>query len=579
MNRFKRISCFGIVLVALLLSGLGRAPAARAEPAEARVETTAPLAACTPDTSDMISYWPLNDGANATIFEDAALDTGGYDNPGACTDPGCPTSTDGLIGTAFDFDGGNDGITVADNASLNFAGTDSLTFEAWVKIPPAQTCSGNKVFIGKNNASGSAWWLGCGLIDNPEPDPDVTVAIFHLEDESHNESQIMGSSAINDDVWHHVVGVRDESSDTNYLYVDGAQENSEIMNYTGAFSDPTLLSPVQIGWFINGYRHDGVLDEVAIYKKALSPDEILAHYNGGAGQSYCNSDPVAVDDDLSTDEDTPLVFTGADLLADDSDPDGTTPSLDSVDTVSAEGGAIADLGGGNYQYTPPADFNGADSFHYTITDLIAAPVQGTVNVTVSAVNDPPEVAQPADQEDNEGDSPTLQIVATDVDGDTLTYDASGLPPDLSVNTSTGLISGTLTQTSAGIHPVTVTVSDGTDEVSVDFTWTVNLVNLPPDLTSPGDQSNLEGEAVSLDLAATDPDNDDLTFSATGLPPGLSIDPGTGVISGTIATGAMAGSPYDVRVTVTDGTEEVFVEFTWTVQRYWSVYLPIVLNPP
>jgi hypothetical protein len=584
MIRLTRISSFAFTSLALLLAGFGRgAPAVQARPAEEGREPAALLAACTPDTSDMISYWPLDDGPNATAFEDAALDTGGYDNPGTCTDPGCPTSAAGLIGTAFDFDGGNDGITVADDDSLNFAGTDSLSFEAWVKIENGTTCQGNKVFIGKFNGSLSyAWWLGCGLVVDGDPN-SATIAMFHLEDDNHAFLLLKGTTPLNDNSWHHVVGVRDNASDTNYLYVDGVQENSGSKDYNGSFSDPLLQAPITLGFFQSGYRLNGILDEVAIYKKALSPDEIQAHYNGGAGQSYCNSAADPVDDDLETDEDAPVGFTGADLLANDSDPDGATPSLDSVDTVSAEGGAIDDLGGGNYQYTPPADFNGADSFHYTITDGIADPVQGTVDVTVNSVNDPPDVTPPADQDDDEGESPTLQIAATDVEGDTLTYSATGLPPDLSINASTGLISGTLTQTSAGDHSVSVTVSDGADETEVNFTWTVNPVNQPPDLTDPGDQSNLEGDVVSLELIATDADNDDLAFSASGLPPGLSIDADSGEISGTIATGAAAGSPYTVTVTVTEvGTDELGSDeetFTWTVARFWSFYLPIVLNGP
>ena len=66
-----------------------------------------------------------------------------------------------------------------------------------------------------------------------------------------------------------------------------------------------------------------------------------------------------------------------------------------------------------------------------------------------------------------------------------------------------------------------------------------------------DRSDAEGAVVNLSAGATDPDNDTLTYSATGLPDGVSIDPATGLICGTIASGA-AGS-YPVEVTVRDGT--------------------------
>jgi len=84
----------------------------------------------------------------------------------------------------------------------------------------------------------------------------------------------------------------------------------------------------------------------------------------------------------------------------------------------------------------------------------------------------PQVANPGDQENTEGDMVSLQINASDPDGDLLSYNAEGLPDDLSIDTLTGLISGNLTYESAGTYSVTVTVSDGAADVSATFTWTV-----------------------------------------------------------------------------------------------------------
>ncbi len=49
--------------------------------------------------------------------------------------------------------------------------------------------------------------------------------------------------------------------------------------------------------------------------------------------------------------------------------------------------------------------------------------------------------------------------------------------------------------------------------------------------------------ISLDAGATDPDGDTLTYAATGLPAGLSIDTATGLISGTISLSAASASRY------------------------------------
>ena len=52
--------------------------------------------------------------------------------------------------------------------------------------------------------------------------------------------------------------------------------------------------------------------------------------------------------------------------------------------------------------------------------------------------------------------------------------------------------------------------------------------------APGDQSNVGGDTVSLPISATDNQNGILAYGATGLPAGLSIDPGTDILSATVA---------------------------------------------
>jgi hypothetical protein len=83
------------------------------------------------------------------------------------------------------------------------------------------------------------------------------------------------------------------------------------------------------------------------------------------------------------------------------------------------------------------------------------------------------VTNPGSQTSTAGTATSLQISATDsASGQTLTYGATGLPAGLSINTSTGLISGT--PTTAATSNVTVTATDGTGASgNAAFTWTVN----------------------------------------------------------------------------------------------------------
>jgi hypothetical protein len=84
------------------------------------------------------------------------------------------------------------------------------------------------------------------------------------------------------------------------------------------------------------------------------------------------------------------------------------------------------------------------------------------------------VTSPGDQASTPGTAVSVQVKASDAAaGQTLAYQAAGLPPGLSINTATGLISGTLTAVSASTVRVTVTDTAGSS-ASAAFTWTVSV---------------------------------------------------------------------------------------------------------
>ena len=100
-----------------------------------------------------------------------------------------------------------------------------------------------------------------------------------------------------------------------------------------------------------------------------------------------NHSPTAGPDSLTSVERAAVTFTGAFLLANDSDEDGHAVSLSNVAEGGSKGGTIVSIGGGSYKYTPAPTFAGLDTFTYTIVDGFGGTATGTVTVNVTAPSD------------------------------------------------------------------------------------------------------------------------------------------------------------------------------------------------
>ena len=232
----------------------------------------------------------------------------------------------------------------------------------------------------------------------------------------------------------------------------------------------------------------------ANYNGADSFSYTIGDGNGGTATATvsvtvtaANDAPVAVNDAATTAEDTAATIT---VLTNDTDLDGDTLSVTSV-TVPAHGTATVNPDG-TIAYTPSANFNGADSFSYTIGDTNGGTATGTVSVTVTNANDAPvAVNDSATTPEETPISGTVLTNDTDADaGTTLTASLAANPAHGSVTLAPD---GSFTYTPAanfnGTDSFTYTVSDGT-AVSNAATVTITVSPVNDEPLAMGDSATL-----------------------------------------------------------------------------------------
>jgi hypothetical protein len=225
------------------------------------------------DSSGLVGYWKFNEGSGTT-----AADSSGYGNTGTLYNG--PTWVDGKFGKALSFDGIDDYVEVPYNTNL-YPGAGSWTAEAWIKTSAYK----DMAVVGSPESTGdNAEWILAVWI-NPYPGGNLVANIYFANTSGFNSGKyvdVYGTTPLNDSSWHHIAGVRDTTLKKVFIYVDGKLENSVDEPTTW---NVTYTNNIRIGRAVVEYDgtnpeawFQGLIDEVRIYNRALTEEEIKAEY-------------------------------------------------------------------------------------------------------------------------------------------------------------------------------------------------------------------------------------------------------------------------------------------------------------
>jgi hypothetical protein len=399
-----------------------------------------------------------------------------------------PSPAIGIINGAQSFSA-TTGIDIPDNANeFEWTNVSNFSFEFWMKTSTTATM----VIMGRHRKADdfpdkANWWVGTDASG---------MATFSLQDNGDTPKlfEISGGPELSNNMWHHIIAVRDGSAQQNRLYVDGIKVTDAATNYGNSFM-ADVPTEISVGYWKravegeNEYHFNGTLDEVAIFDKAITDAEAAEFYNLGAPKGHCAIDnfaPVITSTPVtSATEDVAYTyhFTVEDVDVNDlitiSAP--TKPSWLNFNYITGQ--KTATLTG-----TPTNDEIGDYNVVLQVFDGTFTKEQ-SFTVTVANVNDAPVITSTAILTGYVGDLYAYIFSATDVDANTtLTYSVVEKPEWLSFNATNGILSGTPAQADRGQHLVILRVSDGT--VNVDQTFTIEV-------DGPTGLENLEAAGVRI----------------------------------------------------------------------------------
>jgi len=214
-------------------------------------------------TKGLVGWWNFD---GKTIAGTHVYDASGNGNRGVMTNG--PTLVNGKLGQALQFDEHNDYVEVPQSSSINVG--DDFTVSFWMKTIDTCSSAACRGLVSKDIA-------GCGA---GEQDWLITMVSGTVRFFTGGSScgNLISVKTVNDGVWHAVAVTRNRTTGRKEMYIDGAPDDSNT-HYTDSLTNTANL---YLGANVaGGGLFPGLLDDVRIYNRALSADEIKRLYNMG----------------------------------------------------------------------------------------------------------------------------------------------------------------------------------------------------------------------------------------------------------------------------------------------------------
>ena len=318
---------------------------------------------------------------------------------------------------------------------------------------------------------------------------------------------------------------------------------------------------------------DDLTTSVIRFAVSTLQTDIQAIANGTASDetvaSYSNNvlTYIAEDQNIEADEITPDISAIADSATTSEDTSVTINVVvnDSYLTsapisVSAGNGSngtttLAESSPEQIVYTPNTDYNGTDTFSYTITqgDKTSS---ADVSVTIEAVNDAPSIDTASTIQAAENQTAVTTISVSDVDEDDLTLTLSGTDAnsfDLSTDNILSFKEAPDFETKSS-YSITLSLTDSTETVTKDVIIAITNVNdVAPQFTSEATFSAAENQTAIGTVTATDAEGDAVTFTVSGSELAITS---AGVLTFVSAPDYETKTRYTAMVTASDGVNEI-----------------------